>query len=53
MIKHTLNSSLNKLSVDALTMQVWSIEIAASLVIVVIIWGNLRGRNDHVTNAIG
>ena len=62
MRRHALDSSLNKLYVDTLTLQISSAELLlASLLFVLSLYGEiLRGRNclraliyDHIANAIG
>ena len=49
MIKYALNSSLNKLYVDALTVHIGSAELLlASLLFVLSLYGEiLRGRNSY------
>ena len=49
MLKHPLDRSLNKLCVDALTVQIGSAELPlASLLFVLSLYGEiLRGRNSY------
>ena len=49
MVKHALDSSLNKLCVDALTVQIGSAELPlASLLFVLRLYGDIiRGRNSY------
>ena len=50
MVKHALDSSLDKLCVDALTVQIGSAELLlASLLFVLSLYGEIfRGRNSYV-----
>ena len=50
MLEHPLDRSLNKLCVDALTVQIGSAELplASLLFVLSLYWEILRGRNSYV-----
>ena len=51
MVKHALDSSLDKLCVDALTVQIGSAELPLALLLFVSLYGEiLRGRNSYALN---